>query len=1332
MNADAPNSPPTADVLASVPPPADLPAPPAPDAPPPPKPLAWPDWFRPFDLALGVFAVVLAFLMASFAARNADLWRHLAAGRLVTQFQYPFGGDPFTFTAEGRPWVNAHWLGEVVLYLLHSVDSSGAVAVGVKAIAFAAAIGLLLRLKKPGAPLWPWAVVAAAGAVAAGGFTHLRPQVFGLPVLAGILVVLYTADWAKGNKWRVPLVLGGLTALWANVDTFAFLSPLLVGLILLGDWLHPKVFGSKGDLPSADEPFRLAPPRDALLRALLLCAAGVLLNPTFLAAVFRDPVEAVAQLVPTELDWQAADDLKEDPDLSRYSHSALSGAYTSNPVLGKNPSGVFAIALWVAGAVAAGIGHRHGRLSHVLVWAVFTLLGAVIHARFVPYGVLVGVPFLAAHLNGFGRRVPPLDTLTAQQAQLALGGSRTGRVLCLLGLVALVVCALPGWLHPWNGTAAGRRSVGWKVEADPGLKRAAEVFAGWHADATPTTVKLTVYPAGGGAFVEQQVTASRGEVLAGTRGLNSHPDLGDYLAYFAPAQKSFVTSRYRLHRAELKELTEARRQIYTEWPRGGLADDKTPVQVGWLVPLADKYGLGFVSVVLVEPQTDAAAGLNVTALLNTRLGLGVTPQDEQRLSAPPWHLDGRLLVVGRTFSLTDAELALIEGRKSTPDLDRKMDLLRGWAKNNRVMTWDVAKEVFATRDAPPPPPAMTRGVGERSWVDDLLTVFAGPPPRPIGLDDARNRSSYADLLASQRSIRNTLRQQRWQQQVEAAGRKQNGLAVLGGPALASTFRLPQPPTADGPGEQEYALPFLIARSARDAHAADPTAAAAFLDLAAAFEKPLMPAADAPADLFGGSPLAPSEADLQGMTALRRALARLPAADKTDAENAPAAVVARLKLVYLYLRQGPVQPIVTNFRRTQQGIEPVIQPGPRQAYLDSVVSTLGELLLVVDALPADKLDAVANNVLPLWQAARGLCEQEFWVGFMEGLGRNRIPQAWWEKLAAGKFDDLLVESELLKKDDVGDWPAKFAEAAQAGNPPEDAVRGRLKRVHDVLTAVALRRKGRLPPVELPAQRFPAAVQSGLPELALRMVEGEQADKQAPIGATPADALRLMLWQGRAEDVQGYFAKEQEKTNDTRLSADAAALEKVKFRLLEFELAKLNGDYAKADGLYTELLATPVGDPPQGPSMSTVVYPDLWRAGGLRPLTEAELALLGKLLDARLPPMNLAVEVTGGVVAPWAVSLREQLYRRLLFQAYTHYQRGVYALLGGNAARAREQFALAADPQGLHRHLADLPADAPPEARKLLPVQRHNLPQQLLPAFGQYLPKYRELLDKYEAK
>lgn len=1336
VNADASNpTPPAPEPVA--PPPADdiLPAP-APETPPapPPRPLVWPEWFRPFDLALAIFAVVLAFLMASFVARNADLWRHLAAGRMVTQFQYPWGGDPFTFTAADRAWVNANWLGEVLLYLLHSVDGSGAVAVGVKAIAFAAAIGLLFLLKKPGAPLWPWAVVAVAGAVAAGGFTHLRPQTFALPILSGILAVLYTGDWAKGNKWRMPAILGGMTAAWANIDSFAFLSPLLIGLVLLGEWLHPKVFPSKTDLPSEDDPFRAAPPRDALLRALLLCAVAVLLNPSFIGAVFRNPIEAVVQLVPFELDWQAAEDLKLDGDLKRYSYSALNTEYTSNTILGGNPCGWFAVALWVLGAVAAGVGFRHGRLSHLLAWAVFTLLGAVVHARFVPYGVLLGVPFLAAHLNGFGRMVPPFDKLSQQVGQLVLSGCRAGRVLSLVGVLVLLAASIPGWLQPWNGTVAGRRYVAWAITPDEGMVRSAKVFAGWRADDNRVKVKLLVSPPGGGPAVETESESSRSEVLGSTHGLNTHPDLGDYLAYFAPAEKSFVTSRYRLHRTELKDVVEVRTQMLKKWPtpqeqRASALEKRAPVDSGWLLPIVDKHGIGYLCVAQSEAQ------FNEEVFLNTRLGFGVTEDDEQRLFAPPWHLDGRLLVVGRTFSLSPQEWEDIVGKRRTgverAELEKKVDQLRGFARNNRVMTWDVAKEVFAPR-AISPATSQDKGMvsghpPQLGWEYDLL--FQRPPLRPVGLDDARNLSWYADTLYGYREGRNQRRQFEWEQRSRRTAVVQYGLAVFGGTALVSTIQFPPAPPSEMPAEQEFALPFLIARSSRDGLAADPNSAYGYLTLTIAFSKRFMPVTEPPSELFAVTPLppmGPSEEEMQRITALRRAIARLPLPDKTGSEHMVDAIRTRMMLTTSYLNVGPAMPVIA-YQLAGQQVQGVQLAPMRIGYIDAARSVLNDLLQVVQHAPPDKMVEVAYALVPLWQRVLQLCEADFWQEFPRYLSSRRVPQEWWGKFTRpGEFMSVLVDQDYLQKDDWDGWQDKF----DPEKPDADQIRHRLERLWKVLDNLVGRRLGRMPREgDRPFEAFLGRVVSGLPETALKMVEEKDADKKLAVGATVADILRLMLWVGRAEDVHGGFDELLKDLDKADLPAKQMALERTKFRVVEFELAKLNGDYAKADGIYTELLTTPVGDPPPLQTMTAIIYPDLWRPVAFPPLTESEL----KQFAAGESVFRGSGGLTGGLGIAFTERHLDALRTRLMFQAITRYQRGVFALLGGDPARAKEHFEKAGDPQGISRFLPAFPADAPKEVLEALPIQKlGGLPPQMGIAFTQFLPKYLELLKKYETK
>ena len=58
------------------------------------------------DFLLAAVAIVLAFLIASFAARNSDVWLHLATGQRLLTGEYRPGTDPFSYTGSERTWVN--------------------------------------------------------------------------------------------------------------------------------------------------------------------------------------------------------------------------------------------------------------------------------------------------------------------------------------------------------------------------------------------------------------------------------------------------------------------------------------------------------------------------------------------------------------------------------------------------------------------------------------------------------------------------------------------------------------------------------------------------------------------------------------------------------------------------------------------------------------------------------------------------------------------------------------------------------------------------------------------------------------------------------------------------------------------------------------------------------------------------------------------------------------------------------------------------------------------------------------------------------------------------
>ena len=216
---------------------------------------------------LAILAVTLAFLMGSFVARTADLWRHLAAGRLVAHRPVPVrrATRSATTATQNGVWVNPSWLSETLLYAAllgrhHRGGGGGGEGAGVRR----RRSGCCSCCGSRGSPAL--AVGGGGGDGGGGGRGVHTPPPAGVRVhrcSRCLLAVVYRADWAKGNKWRMPAVVGGVTAAWANMDAFALLAPLFSRAG------HPAgrvaapagVRKARTDLPAADDPFRAPPPK---------------------------------------------------------------------------------------------------------------------------------------------------------------------------------------------------------------------------------------------------------------------------------------------------------------------------------------------------------------------------------------------------------------------------------------------------------------------------------------------------------------------------------------------------------------------------------------------------------------------------------------------------------------------------------------------------------------------------------------------------------------------------------------------------------------------------------------------------------------------------------------------------------------------------------------------------------------------------------------------------------------------------------------------------------------------------------------------------------------
>src|SRR5262245_37294873 len=117
-----------------------------PVSPPPVKTLPrWP------SVVLGALVIAFAFLAASFAARNSDVWLHLATGRLLAQGRYDFGVDPFAYTTDGVYWANHAWLFDLLFYICYQLVG-GVGLVVLKAAGVAVLAGILLHLARPRPP----------------------------------------------------------------------------------------------------------------------------------------------------------------------------------------------------------------------------------------------------------------------------------------------------------------------------------------------------------------------------------------------------------------------------------------------------------------------------------------------------------------------------------------------------------------------------------------------------------------------------------------------------------------------------------------------------------------------------------------------------------------------------------------------------------------------------------------------------------------------------------------------------------------------------------------------------------------------------------------------------------------------------------------------------------------------------------------------------------------------------------------------------------------------------------------------------------------------------
>jgi hypothetical protein len=360
----------------------------------------------------------LAGLVQIAPVGDNDVWWLLKAGEhMVTTRTFPTT-DPYSWTAQGAPWLNHTWGFELLLYTAFAAGGvSGLIAL--QAVFAVATFGVMAwTLGRDRVPL-PWALgLLGLAALATRGFWAPRPQIvtyLGLAVLWAI-VWEYREGRADRLGW-IPV----LTVVWVNLH-----GGFLVGLAVLGLATVGQIVDGLFDRGEGVPPL----PRAGRMAAVWGLALGAaLLNPFHVRAL-AFPLEVSAD--------RAAKDFIVEWSSPAFQHMELRMFESL-------------LLLLLAGWAVVG---RRARLADValVVASVYLALDAT---RNIPLFFILLTPLAGRLLTDLGRM--------ARRWARELGGLGQPRVWATAALAALVAAAwvrpLPGQLAPTLIPRAGIASV---------------------------------------------------------------------------------------------------------------------------------------------------------------------------------------------------------------------------------------------------------------------------------------------------------------------------------------------------------------------------------------------------------------------------------------------------------------------------------------------------------------------------------------------------------------------------------------------------------------------------------------------------------------------------------------------------------------------------------------------------------------------------------------------------------------------------------------------------------------------------------------------------------
>jgi hypothetical protein len=331
-----------------------------------------------------VLVAGLGFLLASFPAKDPNLYAHLAQGRSLT-LQSLYSSESPT---------NPSWLFDFVCFELYGVIGGTGLVI-VKALLIGLLAVVLLRLAAIGRSWWIPIFCTSLAMLTLGIRLRLHPTMVSYLFLG--LTLWWSRPRAKEADHflpRWPLLV--LFAVWANVDSWFTAGLVILALIQLGRILDRRTS------------FKA-------LAGVAAAAAVCLLNPSGIHA-FR---------LPADLGWI----------IGNGTRTTWSNYFDVQII---TPAALSYFPLVVLGLLSFALNLPRIKLERLLPWLALVVLSAL-DVRAVPFFAVTGGPILAWNLIDAAERWAGVQTFRNTIVW--------GRLFTVLAVLVLVVCAWPGWLQ---------------------------------------------------------------------------------------------------------------------------------------------------------------------------------------------------------------------------------------------------------------------------------------------------------------------------------------------------------------------------------------------------------------------------------------------------------------------------------------------------------------------------------------------------------------------------------------------------------------------------------------------------------------------------------------------------------------------------------------------------------------------------------------------------------------------------------------------------------------------------------------------------------------------